>query len=201
MKLPPKKKPGDPVLAADWNTLVEALAARTPRPSTGMEIVVSSGGFLYRIKPGALPGIPIPPLVLVPAGKDPESGEFLVSVIPGYVNTLMPTLDGKALDADPRPTLAITGSEPTEVWVQVDGTFGAPDEYDVIIGHGESPPDPSISADGFSATWLLGRARIVTIGAEGGGGEDQQRLVVERVYTGGNLQCDSFGTICHWWRV
>ena len=29
-RLPQKKKPGDPVLAADWNTLLDAIAARTP---------------------------------------------------------------------------------------------------------------------------------------------------------------------------
>ena len=50
MKLPPKKRPGNPVLASDWNTLVDALAARTPRPSAGMEIVSTSGGFSYRVR-------------------------------------------------------------------------------------------------------------------------------------------------------
>ncbi len=50
MKLPPKKRPGNPVLASDWNTLVDALAARTPRPSAGLEIVSTSGGFSYRAR-------------------------------------------------------------------------------------------------------------------------------------------------------
>ena len=50
MKLPPKKRPGNPVLASDWNTLVDALAARTPRPSAGLEIVSTSGGFSYRVR-------------------------------------------------------------------------------------------------------------------------------------------------------
>jgi len=53
MKLPPKKRPGNPILASDWNTLVDALAARTPRPSAGMEIVFTSGGFIYRVRPSA----------------------------------------------------------------------------------------------------------------------------------------------------
>jgi hypothetical protein len=50
MKPPPKKRPGNPVLASDWNTLVDALAARTPRPSVGLELVATSGGFIYRMR-------------------------------------------------------------------------------------------------------------------------------------------------------
>jgi hypothetical protein len=48
MRLPPKKRPGNPILASDWNALIDALAARTPRPSSGMELTFSSGGFAYR---------------------------------------------------------------------------------------------------------------------------------------------------------
>jgi hypothetical protein len=50
MRLPSKKRPGNQILAADWNLLIDALQARTPRPSHGMEIVSSSGGFSYRLR-------------------------------------------------------------------------------------------------------------------------------------------------------
>jgi hypothetical protein len=50
MKLPSKKRPGNPILASDWNTLIDALAARTPQPGTGAELVFSSGGFTYRVR-------------------------------------------------------------------------------------------------------------------------------------------------------
>ena len=53
MNLPPKKRPGNPILASDWNTMVDALAARTPRPSATLEIVSTSGGFSYRARHGA----------------------------------------------------------------------------------------------------------------------------------------------------
>ena len=53
MNLPPKKRPGNPILATDWNTMVDALAARTPRPSATLEIVSTSGGFSYRARHGA----------------------------------------------------------------------------------------------------------------------------------------------------
>jgi len=53
MRLPPKKRPGNAILASDWNTLVDALAARTPRPSAGMELVSTPGGFAYRARQAA----------------------------------------------------------------------------------------------------------------------------------------------------
>ena len=53
MRLPEKKRPGQPVLASDWNLLLDAIAARTPRPSPGLELVQGSGGFAYRLRPTA----------------------------------------------------------------------------------------------------------------------------------------------------
>lgn len=50
MRLPPKKRPGNPILASDWNALIDALAARTPRPSAGMELVFTSSGFAFRAR-------------------------------------------------------------------------------------------------------------------------------------------------------
>ena len=50
MRLPDKKRPGNPILASDWNLLIEAIAARTPRPSPGLELVHGSGGFSYRLR-------------------------------------------------------------------------------------------------------------------------------------------------------
>lgn len=53
MRLPPKKRSGNPILASDWNLLIDALIARTPRPGPGTEIVSSSGGFSFRVRPTA----------------------------------------------------------------------------------------------------------------------------------------------------
>ena len=47
MRLPQKKKPGDPIMAEDWNLLLDAIAARTPRPGDGLKFISSSGGFAY----------------------------------------------------------------------------------------------------------------------------------------------------------
>lgn len=53
MRLPPKKRPGNPILASDWNMLLDALEARTPRPSAGLELMFTSGGFAYRARKSA----------------------------------------------------------------------------------------------------------------------------------------------------
>lgn len=53
MRLPPKKRPGNPILASDWNMLIDALEARTPRTGSGLEMVSSSGGFTYRVRRSA----------------------------------------------------------------------------------------------------------------------------------------------------
>ena len=50
MRLPGKKRSGNPILASDWNLLIDAIEARTPRPGTGVELVSSSGGFTYRVR-------------------------------------------------------------------------------------------------------------------------------------------------------
>jgi len=71
MRIPPKKRPGNPILAKDWNMLIDALEARTPRPGPGTEIVASSGGFTFRVKPSppAAAARPIPLTIL--SGRPP----------------------------------------------------------------------------------------------------------------------------------
>lgn len=50
MRLPAKKRRGNPILASDWNLLIDALEARTPRQSPGMELVFTSSGFAFRVR-------------------------------------------------------------------------------------------------------------------------------------------------------
>jgi hypothetical protein len=80
MRLPSKKRPGNQILAADWNLLIDALQARTPRPSHGMEIVSSSGGFSYRLRQVAgggelsLPGQPFAEIITWKEGETKKTG-------------------------------------------------------------------------------------------------------------------------------
>jgi hypothetical protein len=47
-KLPPKRKPNQPLFAAEYNLLIDALRLRTPLPVPGMELVETSEGWYYR---------------------------------------------------------------------------------------------------------------------------------------------------------
>jgi hypothetical protein len=121
MRLPEKKKPGDPVMAADWNLLLEAIAARTPRPGTGLELIASSGGFAYS-KPGPPPyhHRMLPPFAVIVIEK-PEANNFLVTLKEGWVierqpksgdspavNFHMPAYQDKPLNQTPRPQVSMS---------------------------------------------------------------------------------------------
>lgn len=85
MRLPSKKRPGNPILASDWNLLIDAMEARTPRPGPGTEIVATTAGFTFRVKPSAVgeasaKSVPLailgarPPYIAGPATPpDPQS--------------------------------------------------------------------------------------------------------------------------------
>lgn len=126
-RLPQKKKPGDPVLAEDWNTLLDAIAARTPRPGTGLELIASSGGFAYS-QPGNLiiPRQSLPPFSVIGIEKEAggEGGDDTYQVIikEGWVIERKPKTedhpavkfhmpksgsgeDGVTLDTIPRPKI------------------------------------------------------------------------------------------------
>lgn len=120
MRLPQKKKPGDPVLASDWNLLLDAIAARTPRPGSGLELIASSGGFAYS-KPAAVsaPHAGLPPFGVI--GIEKKDSGFLVTVKEGWVIERQPKSEAspavkfhapkagdKGLDSIPRPQISMS---------------------------------------------------------------------------------------------
>lgn len=131
-------------------------------------------------------------LVLVSAmtTDDPPAPGF--SVTNGYVNDQIPTLDTVSLDDDPAPVQEITGSK--AVWIKVVGTFGTPDTYVITIETSANtstlPTANDISPTGFTFSKLLG-----TVALDGSAG------VVTPIYEGGDIACESLGTMIHWWIV
>lgn len=126
MRLPPKKQPGDPILAKDWNALLEAVSARTPRSGLGLDLVSSSGGFAYSSPPPTIrPFAGLPPFAVIgiEKGEAPEgeaAQSYLVTIREGWVIERMPKaveapavkfhvpLSGEtALDAIPRPQISM----------------------------------------------------------------------------------------------
>jgi hypothetical protein len=160
MRLPQKKKPGDPVLAADWNLLLDAIAARTPRPGTGLELIASSGGFAYS-RPGVGPtqNPHLPPFGVI--GIEKDSTTYLVTLKEGWVIERkpktgdeptvvfhMPKAGATALDAIPRPQIAMTIGQ--TLWCKfttgTTGEINAPPEIiattDDQNGNHHYPQDP-----------------------------------------------------------
>lgn len=120
MKLPLKKKPGDPVLARDWNLLLDALAARSPRQGSGLELISSSGGFAYSLPPGAaVPRQALPPFAVI--GIHKAGNQWEVYIKEGWVierkpksygsepavKFWMPKVGETTLDTVPRPKLTM----------------------------------------------------------------------------------------------
>lgn len=120
MRLPQKKKPGDPVLASDWNLLLDAIAARTPRPGAGLELIASSGGFAYsRPSPLSAPFAGLPPFSVI--GIEKKNSSYLVTVKEGWVierkpksedtpaiKFHIPKAGDKTLDSIPRPQISMS---------------------------------------------------------------------------------------------
>ena len=119
-RLPDKKKRGDPVLASDWNDLLDAVAARTPRPGTGLEFTASSGGFAYSAPAASLiPRQSLPPFAVI--GIEKDGANYKVVVKEGWVierkpksgdnpsvEFHMPKSGGDRLDAIPRPEIEMS---------------------------------------------------------------------------------------------
>jgi hypothetical protein len=167
MQLPQKKKPGDPIMAEDWNLLLDAIAARTPRPGDGLKLIASSGGFAYS-KPGQkfnLPGQP--PFSVIAIEK--SGSKYKVTIKEGWVidrlpkTTLhpavvfrMPTASGTPLNATPRPQIEMSIGD--YLWCQIKTTIeGLISETPLIVvdsteleGVHYYPKDPEDTTSGGS---------------------------------------------------
>jgi hypothetical protein len=120
MRLPLKKKPGDPVLATDWNLLLDAIEARTPRPGYGLQFISSSGGFSYSSPPPAVErDRGQPPFSVIAIEVD--GSRYKVTIKEGWVidrrpktadhphvKFFMPECGGTRLDTRPRPQISMS---------------------------------------------------------------------------------------------
>lgn len=144
-RLPQKKRPGDPVLAEDWNTLLDAIAARTPRPGAGLELIASSGGFAYS-QPGnsLIPRQSLPPFAVIGIEKAASSYEVIIKE--GWVIERKPKSEDKpavkfhmpkagetTLDTIPRPKIAMSIGDTLWCKYQTDIMGEISEEPEVIV--------------------------------------------------------------------
>lgn len=147
-------------------------------------------GFTNAKKPGSSASLPI----TLKAGT--AANKF--QVIPGYVNSVMPTLGGTALNAtvgDPPLPPEITVTVDVWVWVKCVGTFGSPDTYVITIVTSASSTEPAgteITTTGFTSYFYIGNVDFTS------GSPDN--FVINNTHGGGNVGVRSFGNINDWFR-
>ena len=123
-------------------------------------------------------------------------------VIPGYVNGVMPTLGGVAINSPVSPattpaTPEITVTADVWVWLKCVGTFGAPDSYVVTIETSSTdtaPAGTAITATGFVSFYKIGDVAVDTA-------PDPDTYTITNQHGGGNLGVDSWGLYNLWWRA
>jgi hypothetical protein len=121
------------------------------------------------------------------------TAENKFQIIPGTVNSEMPTLNTIPLDAETKPEITVNAD--TWVWVKCVGTFGSPDSYVVTIETSTTEDVPSgtdITSTGFTSFRGLGRV-IFTAGSP-------NTFEIINVYSGGDLGVESYASVNHWWK-
>lgn len=133
MRLPPKKRSGNPILASDWNLLIDAITARTPRSSAGLELVFTSGGFTYRVQ-------------RVSASSSPSCGSFrlFAKVAEGATNPDLFVSEGAAgndtIDETELGSLESNKDKNVYLKVTLDDTDGTYDS-EVVAESGDPESD------------------------------------------------------------
>lgn len=185
----PTFNPNNPALsqlsANRMNLISKGQKANQIQPGQGYRLTQTSGGTTLSVikrRKGTQP----PNLTLIYGS---EATKFQVT--PGYVNGLMPTLGGVALDLLPE----ITVTADTWAWIKVVGTFGSPDTYVVTIVTESTdaiPTGTDISATGFVSFYYIGNIILDTA-------PDPDTYTITNQHGGGNLGVDSWGLYNLWW--
>lgn len=119
----------------------------------------------------------------------PGTAANKIRVIPGLVNSVMPTLSATALNHDPFPEVTITTQ--TWFWVRCETTYGATDTHDVIIETSTAGPSKpagtDITAGGFVDYHYIGSADV-----------DAGVASILENRSGGDLKVDAFGSLISW---
>ena len=163
MNLPTKKRPGDAIRAEDWNMLLDAITARTPRPGVGLKLLSTDGGFSYSSPYPTIRPRDHAPFSAIAIAKSDTYGNFDVTMKEGWVierqpktgdhpavKFWMPVAGGVALNATPRPQICMTDGQTARCHFTTDskGQVSATPEIvitsdaDAIDGTHYSPSDP-----------------------------------------------------------
>ena len=174
MNLPPKKNRGDPILARDWNLLVDAVAARTPRTGSGLHLSQTAAGFAYQFPAWPQVQRVTPPpfgVIGIEAGQD--GSVFTVRIREGWVIERkaagegggpvvvfhMPKYGSTGLDGVPRPALPMTDGDTAWCVYQTDMRGEVTGTPEIIVSTADqqqvhyAPVDPK--GDGLGGTYAV----------------------------------------------
>jgi len=190
MKLPSNPLRGEDVI---WKIteIINFLRASRITSVTGGQLRETPNGTVLTIKPGKGGGSSSEPIPLT-IKQGTAADKF--QVIPGYVNSEMPTLSAIALNATTPPEITVTAD--VWVWLKCVGTFGAPDTYVVTVETSSTdavPAGTDITSSGFTSFFPIG-----SVDFESG---TPDTFTITNVHSGGNLGVDSWGLINLWWRA
>jgi hypothetical protein len=118
-----------------------------------------------------------------------EANKF--QIVPGYVNSEVPTLSGTALDNPTPPEFTVTAT--VSVYAKVVGTFGSPDTYVRTIHVSATVPTDNVTATDFTSYYLIGDVAF-TAGSPA-------TYEISNFHSGGHLGVESFGSVNLWWRL
>lgn len=114
-----------------------------------------------------------------------------LQVVPGYANSIMPTLATVALDAETPPEITVTAD--IWFWLKCVGTFGVSDSYVFTIETSATsavPTGTAITGTGFVSYLLIGAAAFA---------DDAATITQNRL--GGDVGVESFGANNLWWQL
>ena len=121
-------------------------------------------------------------------------------IVPGTVNSEMPTLGGVAINSPVSPattpdTPESTITATTYFWLKCVGLFATPDTYTVTVETVTTagvPAGTAITATGFTSFFYIGRVVVDTA-------PDPDTFTIQNQHSGGNLGVESFGNVNLWW--
>lgn len=158
MNLPSDVQPGQPISAKAFNDLLRYLRSVRVRGGPGIRVQSSAvGTTISAAERAAERAVSAPPSPYVPPLRCSLMGTK-ISVAPGYVNGLVPTINGVALDAATTPKLTCyTGANFVYLKTAgiIDTTTGVETVSRAVVEIAQTAPDDTATAYAWTAYQIL----------------------------------------------
>ena len=165
MKLPATPQPGSPLSSAWGRDVVDCLRSLLPRGGPGVRVSRSPNGTtidaaVTTTQVVGRSGQAAPFTLFGFTETDPAAAK--ITVAPGMVNNIVPTIGGTSLAAVPAPTITVTGAS-GQIWmaVTVDGAGDA--TAAVITNETVEPEDTDTMKHRLIGTWTASGGAFTSV--------------------------------------